>query len=137
MGAKPLKSGNRARLVSVASLTAVALAVVSGAAQSVLAQTRPDPLDAAAPVPPVRYESSLTRPAALQETAVGSWKDANETVNRIGGWKAYAREAATSTSQGEAASPATASPAAPSPLVPSPSAPATPGPASSPRHSGH
>jgi hypothetical protein len=24
---------------------------------------------------------------------VGSWREANDTVNRIGGWRAYAREA--------------------------------------------
>ena len=30
----------------------------------------------------------------LAEAPVGSWKEANERVNRIGGWRAYAREAA-------------------------------------------
>lgn len=54
---------------------------------------RPDPLDPAAPVPPLTHTSALTTAPSLSETPVGSWREANDTVNRIGGWRAYAREA--------------------------------------------
>lgn len=73
----------------------VAFGVLS--ALPVAAQTapRPDPLDPRAAVPPVVHRSVLsgTRPPPA-EVPVGSWKDANDTVARIGGWRAYAREAA-------------------------------------------
>ena len=59
-----------------------------------VAAARPDPLDPAAPVPPLTHASALTAAPSLSETPVGSWREANDTVNRIGGWRAYAREAA-------------------------------------------
>ncbi|MFM8556104.1 MAG: hypothetical protein ACKODG_08010 [Betaproteobacteria bacterium] len=73
-------------------------------------QVRPDPLDPNAPVPPLSRQSSLSSPLPLGETAVGSWRDANDTVNRIGGWRAYAREAPRS--------PVSAPPQAPVPASP-------------------
>ncbi|WP_341887960.1 hypothetical protein [Variovorax sp. YR752] len=53
-----------------------------------------DPLDPQAAVPAAVHRSSLTSYRGAGELRVGSWKDANEQVNRIGGWRAYAREAA-------------------------------------------
>lgn len=53
-----------------------------------------DPLDPKVAVPAAAYRSSLTSYRGAGELRVGSWKDANEQVNRIGGWRAYAREAA-------------------------------------------
>ena len=49
------------------------------------------------------------------EEKLRPWKDANDTVGRVGGWKAYAREAqgesaATSATQAMPATPATADP---------------------------
>ncbi len=58
-----------------------------------VAAARPDPLDPATPVPPLTHSSVLTTAPSLSETPVGSWREANDTVNRIGGWRAYAREA--------------------------------------------
>lgn len=63
------------------------------------AQTTPaarphDPLDAKATVPPVAHRSSLAAYRAGGETQPVPWKQANDTVARIGGWRAYAREAA-------------------------------------------
>jgi hypothetical protein len=54
---------------------------------------RPDPADPAVAVPPVvhRPVSSLAAPSAA--SAPLSWRDANDRVGRIGGWRAYAREA--------------------------------------------
>lgn len=54
---------------------------------------RADPLDAQAPVPPVTYESPMLGYRRLDDDRRIPWKDANQTVNRIGGWRAYAREA--------------------------------------------
>lgn len=73
-----------------------AMAVALVLATSVQAQTtspRPDPLDAKASVPALVYQSSLLSYRPYTEQSVGSWRQANETVNRIGGWRAYAREA--------------------------------------------
>lgn len=56
---------------------------------------RTDPLDAAAIVPPPALPSSLSRWRRV-EPAPENWRAANERVERIGGWKAYAREAAAS-----------------------------------------
>jgi hypothetical protein len=53
-----------------------------------------DPIDAKVTVPAAVYRSSLADYRSVGELRVGSWKDANEQVNRIGGWRAYAREAA-------------------------------------------
>jgi hypothetical protein len=57
------------------------------------AQNRPDPLDAAAPVPALKYSSSLDSFRAFSDDKPVPWKDANDTTARIGGWRAYAREA--------------------------------------------
>jgi len=76
---------------------------------------QPDPLDPMADAPRVQHESAFKNYRRLGDAKPTPWQGANETVNRIGGWRAYAREA----SQPEAA-PA-ARPAAPA------SAPAGPG----------
>lgn len=54
---------------------------------------RPDPLDPAASAPRVSYESVFKDYRRFGETQRTPWKQANETVERIGGWRAYAREA--------------------------------------------
>lgn len=54
---------------------------------------RHDPLDAKVPVPVATYTSPLTGYRRLGEDRRIDWKDANETVNRIGGWRTYTREA--------------------------------------------
>ncbi|MBN8489822.1 MAG: hypothetical protein J0M00_00115 [Burkholderiales bacterium] len=54
---------------------------------------RPDPLDAKASVPALSYRSSLSRYRGLGEDKPVSWREANDAVARIGGWRVYAREA--------------------------------------------
>jgi hypothetical protein len=72
----------------------------------------PDPLDARAAVPPATYVSPLPR-GRTAEPAPVPWREANERVARIGGWRAYNREAA----QAEpAAAPAAARPASAPPV---------------------
>lgn len=74
------------------TLAVRAAALLAGAFISAPVLAGSDPLDPAAPVPPLQHQSVLTAPPALDAARVGSWRDANATVNRIGGWKAYARE---------------------------------------------
>jgi hypothetical protein len=60
----------------------------------------------------LRYESVFARYKSYRDEKTGSWLAANETVDRIGGWRAYAREA----QQPEVTAPkATAAPAKPDP----------------------
>jgi len=54
---------------------------------------RADPLDARAPVPPVRHVPLLVPARRPLDVAAVPWREANDTTARIGGWKAYAREA--------------------------------------------
>lgn len=72
---------------------------------------RLDPLDASASVPALSYRSSFARYRGLVDDKPLSWREANETVARIGGWRVYAREA----QQPEAPLPAADEPAAPKP----------------------
>jgi hypothetical protein len=71
---------------------------------------RPDPLDPAASVPSMRHESALRTYKPSGETKPVPWPDANANVERIGGWRAYARDAAAG-----APAPAAAAPGAPPP----------------------
>jgi len=80
----------------------VALLMVDASAQA----PKADPTDAAAAVPPAAYRSSLGSYRRLADPPPADWKAANQTVERIGGWRAYAREA-------NAPTPAASAPAAP------------------------
>lgn len=91
---------------------------------------KPDPSDPLAVVPATTYASPLARFRSAGEIKLGSWQEANATVTRIGGWRAYAREA----SQPEPAAQRDASRPAPA-AAPSP-APAASGPVPSHGHHG-
>lgn len=106
-------------------------------AQPVPPGARPDPLDPNASVPALRYSSSLAQHRSGGDAKPLSWKEANDAVARIGGWRVYAREA----QQPDPAS--TAKPATEAP-VPNPAAmPANPaqtrpaGPTGPSSHGGH
>lgn len=78
----------RTGIALCAVCTAFALWVpVSGA------QNTPDPADPAARVPVATYRSVFADYRPLGEEVVGDWRAANDEVGRIGGWRAYAREA--------------------------------------------
>lgn len=84
---------------------------------------RPDPLDPKAQVPALRYESSFEQFRRAGDDKPLAWREANDAVARIGGWRVYAREAQ---QPAPAAANKPAAPAqAPAPL-PSPAAPSTP-----------
>ena len=78
---------------SVAAALLAVLAVPFSVGAEPGHRARPDPADPTAAVPSATY-SSLARYRRHAEQPVRSWREANETVNRIGGWRAYAREAA-------------------------------------------
>ncbi len=108
------------RAVHSALLAASLLATLTAQAQPAAKAARPDPLDPKAAVPALRYESSFAQSRTLGDEKPISWRDANDTVTRIGGWRVYAREAqqpdpVPGAKPGEAApatNPADASPAA-------------------------
>jgi hypothetical protein len=43
----------------------------------------------------LQYTSALSSYQGYADQAVQSWREANDRVGRIGGWRAYAKEAAT------------------------------------------
>ena len=73
---------------------AVCIVALSAAAAQPTPPARPDPLDPAAEVPRTVYRSPLPAGRPRVDRPVGGWREANDTVARIGGWRAYAREAA-------------------------------------------
>ena len=81
-------------LLAACTAAVPALSTAQSAAQSAMGHPNADPLDAGAEVPAVRVRSSFAGYRGLADEHVGSWREVNDTVGRIGGWKAYAREAA-------------------------------------------
>ena len=73
------------------------------------------PLDANAGVPPLVYRSTLSTYRRLGDDKPVPWREANDTVARIGGWRAYAREASQPAASEAAAPAATRSPLPASP----------------------
>lgn len=67
---------------------------------------RLDPLDASAPVPSALHRPALREYRRITDNPAVPWREANDQVERIGGWRAYAREAAAAARA--AASPASA-----------------------------
>lgn len=74
---------------------------------------RADPLDAQARVPAITHVSALAAYRRLADDRPIAWTQANETVHRIGGWRAYAREA----QQPDAVAPSPAAGPAPGPAA--------------------
>ena len=106
-------------------LTFIAAALLTLPLNSV-AQAEPraaDPLNARASVPPLVHESAFAQYRRLADAPVGSWREANDNVSRIGGWRAYAREARQPDASASAPPPAVPSAAsAPISKPPSPKA---------------
>jgi hypothetical protein len=76
---------------------------------------------------PLRFESTLSRYKPMTDQKLGSWREANDTVTRIGGWRTYLKESQAP----DTAAPATTAPSTTARPV-APSAPAAPNP-----HAGH
>ena len=81
------------RLAPCALPAALLSAAVTAQAQTSARAVRPDPLDPKASVPALAYESSFSQYRRLGDEKPVSWREANDTVARIGGWRVYAREA--------------------------------------------
>lgn len=89
------------------SKPAVWLAVVpSLTAATVYAQTVASP-PGLSTVPstasPATYRSALEGYQPYRDEKIKPWKESNDTVGKIGGWRAYAKEAAEPANQGGAA----------------------------------
>jgi hypothetical protein len=78
------------------------------AGASALVHRAADPADPMAAVPAVKHRSAFATYRRPADAPVGSWLEANRTVNRIGGWRTYAREAADSEAPASAPAPAAA-----------------------------
>jgi len=52
-----------------------------------------DPADPKATVAPLTYKSVFEGYRGQTDAKVGVWKDANDNVGRIGGWRVYLKEA--------------------------------------------
>lgn len=94
-----------------------ALAQTPSKTSSASATSRADPLEPAATVAPLIYRSAFQGYRPNTEAEVGSWKEANDRVGSIGGWRVYAKEAQT---PDVPASPASAPSAALAPKPPTP-----------------
>jgi hypothetical protein len=81
--------------------------LAAGAAVAQAGPPQAAPADA-----PFSYRSVLERYQPYSEQPVGSWPEANDTVGRIGGWRAYAREVQEAAKAKEAAEPKATGPAA-------------------------
>ena len=83
----------RPAAAQAAVLAGLLIAALTAHAQPATKPTRADPLDPSASVPTLSYRSSFTQYQRLDEGKPISWREANDTVARIGGWRVYAREA--------------------------------------------
>lgn len=104
--------------------------LLAAQAQAQSPSARLDPLDAKAQVPLLRYESSFAQFRRIGDDKPVTWREANDAVARIGGWRVYAREA-------QQPDPAVADkPGVPAPTPAQPTAPAL-APAAKPLPPGH
>ncbi len=62
-------------------------------AQTAPRSAKPDPQDAQAFVPRIIYRSTLANYRGFSDVNVVPWKETNDNVGRIGGWRVYAKEA--------------------------------------------
>ena len=77
-----------------ATLQLAALAAqAQGSTQLATPPAHPDPLDPSSSVPTLNYRSAFAGYRAFSDDKPLPWREANEAVARIGGWRAYAREA--------------------------------------------
>jgi hypothetical protein len=62
---------------------------------TVYAQTSaPPPGAVSSSASPISYQSALESYQPYRDEKIRPWKESNDTVGKIGGWRAYAKEAA-------------------------------------------
>ena len=103
-------------------LSAAAMFLIAVTAPSATAASG-DPTDARAPVPLVQYRSPFHDYRTFGDSVRTPWRQANDEVARIGGWRTYLREAQQAREAVEAAD---ASGRAQSPIPANEKAPVTP-----------
>jgi hypothetical protein len=88
------------RLVSTLALSTAAAIAWSQTmnTHSMATQTEPPVATPVAEMPtgnaaPLRYDSAFGRYKSYREEKATPWRDANDTVTQIGGWRVYAKEA--------------------------------------------
>ena len=77
----------------LAWILSIAAAAPIAWAQPASNGSRADPQDAYATVPRSIYRSSLADYRGFSDEKLRAWKETNDSVGRIGGWRAYAKEA--------------------------------------------
>lgn len=92
-----------ALLLGLASALAQAQPQARAEAPAASPAARPDPLNPQAAVPALAHTSSFAAYRRHAEAEPIGWREANDTVARIGGWRAYAREAAVAPAAASAA----------------------------------
>lgn len=83
---------------------AAGLSLAAAAAAAQTTARAPDPTDARAEVPKAVHASPLSAYRRIGDDTPLPWREANDRVGRIGGWRAYAREAAAPAAPAPAAS---------------------------------
>jgi hypothetical protein len=79
------------RWLTPATLCALAFAATAQTPPSTARKA--DPLDASVAVPAMACESAVGRYRRAGEDMAIPWHESNDTAARIGGWRAYARQA--------------------------------------------
>ena len=80
-----------------------------------------NPLSPAASVPAVTYQSPFADYRPMVDQKIGNWKDANDNVNRVGGWRTYLKEAQEPDAPMQKQTPQSSVPTAQSVVPPKPS----------------
>jgi hypothetical protein len=74
-------------------ITAAILSLAAAQTWSEPTTPRPDPADPEAAVAPLVYRSAFDGYRKHADEKVDSWKAVNDNVGRVGGWRAYLKEA--------------------------------------------
>ncbi len=106
--------GVRQTCVTLVTATSALLAGISHAQHDHAATATPTTPPVSSPTA-LKFDSVLSRYKPMTDQKLGSWREANDTVTRIGGWRTYLKES--QTPDVAAPTPANA-PAAPAPVAP-------------------
>ncbi len=82
----------RRRHLSLPWLLGLLGAALTAQAEPAARTSRPDPLDPRASVPALVFRSALAPDRSGAGDKPLAWREANDNVARIGGWRAYARQ---------------------------------------------
>lgn len=84
----PASSARRLRVAPF--VAAAALTVLNGVAHA--QSDRATATSTAPNATALRFDSVIARYKPMTDQKTGSWREANDTVSRIGGWRAYLRQ---------------------------------------------